>query len=430
MLDTDIDTFDALAHLSVTDAPNSPRGMDRRRFLQLAAMTGGGAAFASMLPVSVRNAFAAAPIGANDGVLVVVLLAGGIDGLNTYVPYGDGAYYDRRGGLAIPAGDVLTLDGNIGLHPNLPYVKTLWDQGQVALVEGLGYDNPDLSHFSSMAKWMSGYPAGAPSSGWLGRWLDGLATPADAFDVVSLSTAVPLHVVGTARRGTGIEASEYAFGVSDEAQDLRLATAVESFSTSASGLGQWGDTIAAAGAQMIAVNRQVKPLLTPALPETELVRELTLAARLINANIGVRVVTTKLGDFDNHSGQSYWHPRQLTTLNDALQSFYSTLDPAFAKRVTLMTFAEFGRRLPGNQSGGTDHGTSNSHMVIGPNVRGGFHGLRPSLTDLDEEDCPKFTTDFRSYYSTFLDGWLGGDSNGILGGTFAPLDLFTAGPGA
>ncbi len=404
--------------------------MDRRRFLQLAALTGGGAALASVLPAGAREAFAAAPIGANDGVLVIVLLAGGIDGLNTYVPYNDGAYYDQRGDLAIPTGDVLALDGNIGLHPNLPYVKTLWDQGQVALVEGLGYDNPDLSHFTSMAKWMSGYPAAAPSSGWLGRWLDGLATPAEAFAVVSLSTAVPLHVVGAARRATGIEANEYAFGVATEPQDLRLASAVESFSAAPSGLGSWGDTIAVAGTQMIAVNRRVAPLLEPPPPESELVRELTVAARLINADIGVRVVTTKLGDFDNHSGQSYWHPRQLTSLDDALQSFYATLDPAFAKRVTLMTFAEFGRRLPPNQSGGTDHGTSNAHMVIGANVRGGFHGQRPSLTDLDEEGCPEFTVDFRSYYATFLDRWLAGDSNAILGGTFAPLDLFTAGPGA
>jgi uncharacterized protein (DUF1501 family) len=429
MLDTDIDTFDALAHLSIPEPPSSSRGLDRRRFLQLAAITGGGAALTSMVPAGVHDAFAGAPIKANDGVLVVVLLAGGNDGLNTFVPYADGAYYDQRQGLAIPASEVLALDSSVGLHRNLPFVKSLWDQGQVAIVDGLGYDKPDLSHFSSMAKWMSGYPAGQPSSGWLGRWLDGVRTPADSFDAVSLSTSVPLHVVGRKRRATGITASDNAFGVSQAPEEVRLATAVESFSRKISGLGRLGDTISLVSRQMIDVNREVQSLLDPALPEGDLRRELTLAARLINANIGVRVVTTKLGDFDTHANQGFNHPALMTTLNDSLQLFYETLDPAFAKRVTLMTFAEFGRRLPGNQSGGTDHGTTNAHMVIGPNVKGGFHGERPSLTDLDSEGCPKFTVDFRSYYATILDRWLGGDSNETLGGTFAPLDLFAAGPG-
>jgi uncharacterized protein (DUF1501 family) len=429
MLDPDISTFDALAHLSTPESPPSRSGIDRRRFLQLAALTGGGAAFGSIVPAGVRDAFAGRPIQANDGVLVVVLLGGGNDGLNTFVPYTDGAYYDQRQGLAIPASDVLALDGKIGLHPNLPYVKSLWDQGRVAIVEGLGYQNPDLSHFSSMAKWMSAYPVGQPSSGWLGRWLDDRKTPVDSFDMVSLSTSVPLHVVGRTRRATGIAASDYAFGVSQEPHELRLATAVESFSRTLSGVGQWGDAVSLISRQMINVNREVSKRLTPPLPEGNLVRELTLAARLINANIGVRVVTTTLGDFDTHANQGFAHPQQLTTLNNALKSFYETLSPTFANRVTLMTFAEFGRRLPGNQSGGTDHGTSNSHMVIGPKVRGGFHGQRPSLTDLDSEGCPKFTVDFRSYYATMLDRWLGGDSNATLGGTFAPLNLFTAGPG-
>jgi uncharacterized protein (DUF1501 family) len=429
MLDPDISTSDALAHLSVPAPPTSSTGLDRRRFLQLAALTGGGSALASLVPAGMRDAFAGAPIKANDGVLVVVLLGGGNDGLNTFVPYADGAYYDQRQGLAIPAGEVLALDSSVGLHPNLPFVKSLWDQGQVAVVEGLGYPKPDLSHFSSMAKWMSGYPVGPPSSGWLGRWLDGLATPADSFDAVALSTSVPLHMVGTRRRATGISANDYAFGVSQEPQEVRLATAVESFSRTVSGLGSLGDAISLYSRQMIDVNRKVQTLLDPPLPLGDLRRELTLAARLINANIGVRVVTTKLGDFDTHANQGYNHPALMTTVNDALQSFYETLDPAFAKRVTLMTFAEFGRRLPANQSGGTDHGTSNAHMVIGPNVRGGFHGQRPSLTDLDSEGCPKFTVDFRSYYATLLDRWLAGDSNQTLGGAFAPLDLFTAGPG-
>jgi uncharacterized protein (DUF1501 family) len=400
MLDSDIDTFPALAHLSIDDATaDEPTrgGFSRRRFLQMAAMAGGTAAFASALPVHVREAFAAAPIGPNDGILVIVLLGGGNDGLNTFVPYTDGAYYDARGDIAIAAVDVLGLDGSLGVNPKLPFVKSEWDAGRLAVVEGLGYDNPDLSHFSSMAKWMSGYPTGAPSSGWLGRWLDARTTPEDAFDALALSNSVPLHVVGASRRATGVRASEYAFGIGDEPQDLRLGTAVENFA------------------------------LAP--PDGELVRELTVAARLINADIGVRVVAATLGDFDHHAGQNYAHPLRMELLNAGLEAFYGTLDPAFASRVTLMTFAEFGRRVPRNESGGTDHGTANAHMVIGPQVQGGLYGQRPSLTDLDDEGCPTFTVDFRSLYATMIDGWLGGDATAVLGGTFEPLPLFRAGPG-
>jgi uncharacterized protein (DUF1501 family) len=424
MLDSDIETSDALAQLSVPETG----GFDRRRFLKMAAMTGGTAAFTAV-PTSMLRGCAPAPGGAGDGILVVVLLGGGNDGLNTFVPYTDGAYYDTRGGLAVQPADVLDLDGAIGLNPKLPYLKTLWDQQKVAVVQGLGYDKPDLSHFSSMAKWMSGYPAGAPSSGWLGRWLDSLTTPADAFDAVSLGTNVPLHMVGTARRATGVRGTTDGYGTGSEPQDVRAAAAIESFAASPSGLGGFGDALAAAGSQMVTVNRKVSPLLTPALPEGDLVSDLTLAARLINANIGVRLVAATLGDFDTHAGQGYDHPLRLELLNGALESFYTTLDPAYAGRVTLMTFAEFGRRPPANNSGGTDHGTANSHIVIGDKVKAGMYGERPSLTNLVDDQL-QYTLDFRSYFATVLEKWLGGDANAVFGSTFEQLDLFTGAPGA
>jgi uncharacterized protein (DUF1501 family) len=435
MLPKDIESHDALAHLSFPDTSSDAsdglvdlngNSIGRRRFLQMAGALGGSAALSGMA----RGCTTYPGTGTQPGTLVVVLLGGGNDGFNTFVPYTDGVYYDKRGSLSVPADQVLALDGSLGLNPGLPYLKSLWDQGQVAIVEGIGYPNPDLSHFSSMAKWMSGYPAGAPVSGWLGRWLDQLGTPADNFDAISISNSIPLHVVGANRRATGVRPSENAFGVETEDHAVRLADAVSSFGAAPSGLGAWGDTLAQAGSQMVAVNREVAPMMTPTLPEADLSRELTLAARLINANIGIRVIAVTLGEFDTHRGQDYEHPERMQLLNAGLESFYTTLDPAAANRVALMTFAEFGRRVPSNQSSGTDHGTTNSHVVIGPKVRGGLYGQRPSLTDLTTEDSPKFTVDFRSFYASVLDGWLGGDTTSILGGTFENLGLFRSGPGA
>ena len=159
-----------------------PGGWTRRGFLQAVGMgLAGGAAVGTLgdgllpgLTGEVHEAFAGTPVGPTDGILVTIMLYGGNDGLNTVVPYTDGAYYSQRGAVSIPAASVLALNGQVGLHPNLTYTKSLYDAGQVAIVQGVGYPNPDLSHFTSMAIWMNGrFGNLAPTSGWIGRWLDG-----------------------------------------------------------------------------------------------------------------------------------------------------------------------------------------------------------------------------------------------------------------
>ena len=179
MLDPDISTADALRHLTV--AETDPFAIDRRRFLQLIGMGVGAGLIASNggsllnldLPGLDPSAWAAGPIGANDGILIVIGMFGGNDGLNTVVPFNDGNYRTQHGSLAIPGSSTLLLDANTGLHPALTELKRFWDAGQLAIVEGIGYPDPDLSHFTSMAKWMAGRPTGLPTTGWIGRWLDG-----------------------------------------------------------------------------------------------------------------------------------------------------------------------------------------------------------------------------------------------------------------
>ena len=178
MLDPDISTADALAHLQV--AETDPHALDRRRFLQLVGLGVGAGALAgptsSLLDLSLPgldpSVWAAGPAGPNDGVLIVIGMFGGNDGLNTVVPINDQRYYGQHRNLAIRPENTLPIDAATGLNPELTAFKQFWDAGQLAIVEGVGYPDPDLSHFNSMAKWMAGTPTGIPTSGWIGRWLD------------------------------------------------------------------------------------------------------------------------------------------------------------------------------------------------------------------------------------------------------------------
>ena len=191
MLDQDISTADARRLLSVGPRQLAhglpdvigPGGWTRRGFLQAVGLGVGGGALTGALGDGflpgewddVRGAFASPPIGPTDGILVTIMLYGGNDGLNTVVPYTDGAYYQQRSNIAVPANQVLPINGQVGLNPQLPYLHSMYQRGQMAIVQGVGYPNPDLSHFTSMAIWMNArFGPGAPTTGWIGRWLDGL----------------------------------------------------------------------------------------------------------------------------------------------------------------------------------------------------------------------------------------------------------------
>ena len=260
MLPEDIGTRRALAHLCQPDV--GPSRVSRRRFLQAAAAVGGGAAMAGYLPGvfsltdrGANEAWAAPPIGPTDGVLVTIMMGGGNDGLNTVVPIDDGAYYAGRGSLAIAAGDTLDLGSGLGLHPKLPYLKSLYDQGNVAIVEGVGRTEPDLSHFSSMGAWMQGSAGGPVQSGWLGRWLDGLGGN-DPLQAATMGSNVPLHLIGAQRRATALPTTTDDFGTSTKESDLRIYDAVRALAAAPSGLGAYGDALAASGPDMLTVAAQ------------------------------------------------------------------------------------------------------------------------------------------------------------------------------
>ena len=437
MLDPDISTADARRLLSVQD--DDPSGWSRRQFLTAVGWgVGGGVLFGSLgelvapglLPGGLRDAWAAEPVADDEGILISIVMYGGNDGLNTVVPFADSNYQTQHGRLAIGAAQALALNASVGLNPELTELKTRWDAGQLAVIQGVGYPNPDLSHFNSMAKWMYGRAgSGVPTSGWVGRWLDGLPGGADLFRAATIGSSVPLHMVGEQRRATAVPPWGVGFGGDTDPADARMYSGLRNYSAAASGRGQWHDTVASTVRNQLDVAATVAPVFAAALPDSEIVRKLVVAARLVNANLGLRVIDVGWGDFDSHANQPYQHTERMRELNDGIRQFFAALDGRWHGQVALMTTSEFGRTSYRNDSNGTDHGTAAPHFVIGRNVKGGLYGMQPSLAGLRRWDRMAHHVDFRSMYRSVIDGWLGGGGSTVLGGEFEDLGLFSQPPG-
>ena len=441
MLDPDISTADALRQLS-TPVANDALSLDRRRFLQLVGAGLGAGLVAgpgtslldAVIPGHDPSAWALGPAGPTDGILVVIGMYGGNDGLNTVVPINDARYRDQHGSLAISGASTLPLDSNSGLHPNLTALKQFWDDDKLAIVEGIGHtDTDEFSHFNSMAKWMSGRPSGVTSSGWVGRWLDGyLGSGKDLFAAAEIGSSLPLHMIGEQSVATTVPASRPGFGVPREWRDdadRQLFTTIRGMAA-ANSPSSWIGRVGQAQVDQLDVATALSPVIPndDQLPTTEIAAKLSVAARLINANLGFRVVTAGFGDFDSHAGQPNQHPTRMLELNQAVEAFFGTLDPGWAGRVTVMTFSEFGRTSYANDGQGTDHGSSAPHFVFGANVKGGFYGQRPSLAGLRRWDRMPTHVDMRDYYGSVIDGWLGGGASTVLPGARENLGLFQSGP--
>ncbi len=448
MLDPDISTHDALRHLSTPVSADST-SLDRRRFLQLVGAGVGAGLVAgpgsSLLDTPILghdpSAWARGPIGPDDGILVVIGLYGGNDGLNTVVPVNDGRYYDHHGSLALPAASTLRLDADSGLHPHLTALKAFWDADQLAIVEGIGHTDPDeFSHFSSMAKWMSGRPSGIPTSGWVGRWLDEyLGTRSDLFAAAEIGYSLPLHMKGERSVATTVPTVRPDFGVPRGWRpdaDRHLYSTVRHLA-GAHQADSWIGRVGQAQVDQLDVAAALNAIIPERseLSGIEIVSKLQVAARLINANLGFRVLTAGFGDFDSHAGQPSQHPERMRELNAAIEGFFATLDPAWTNRITVMTFSEFGRTSYANDGQGTDHGSSAPHFVFGPGVQGGFYGQRPSLATANGRPMQRWDrmdthVDMRDYYGSVIDGWLGGGASTVLPGTREDLGLFRSDAGS
>lgn len=395
-----------------------------------------GTAYATLPPVF-KGAFAiraseadAAAPELSPRTLVIVQLAGGNDGLNTLVPYRDPAYAKLRPSLVVPADQVVPLDDDFGLHPRLGALKTLWDSKHLAVVHGVGYPDPNFSHFQSMLIWQSAGPRAAAGEGWLGNYLARLESeehdPLHGFNVDRF--VAPELYSSQAPIVSAVDADEYGFQrlAPDEAEARRRQSAIlklyDQFPKNmpyAALLETTAGDAAASSASLADAVAQHTPAV--AYPQTSIASGLRLVSQVIASGAKLRVAHVTLGGFDTHSTQRNEHETLLGELGDALAAFYADL-ATYGKDddVLTMTWSEFGRRAEENASEGTDHGTAAPMFLLGGSVNGGMYGQPVSLTDLDSGNL-KFTTDFRSVYATVLDRWVGAPADDILGEHFEPV---------
>ena len=391
--------------------------------------------FANGVAASAADSPNAAP---SDKILVLVQLAGGNDGLNTLIPYQDGAYHDARPTLRQDQG-VLALNAQLGLHPNLKGLKSSWDAGQLAIVQGVGYPNPNLSHFASMSIWETANVQGGIGDGWLGRYLNYLdqvgESPNHALEGVSAGSLVPPEMRSKApvMALQSLKAfklqpvNEHGTIVDVENPLMKFYGAFKS-----SGPAPFGallDTTLSEALQashaLQATDASYQPKATyPA--NSPIASSLKLVAETIVSGLGVRVAHVTLGGFDNHAREKPVHDKLLLDLDRALSAFMQDLTGhGLGDRILVMTWSEFGRRVKENGSAGTDHGTAAPMFLLGTPVKGGLYGAEPSLTDLNNGNL-KFTTDFRSVYASVLQDYLKAPASELLGGNFETLGLLKA----
>ncbi len=421
-----------------------------------------GGALASTVPLFLEKTFlcldtmAAATTGqvttGKDGTILVVLqLAGGNDGINTLVPFGDDAYYKARPKIALPAKDILRISDYAGLHPKLSGLRSLYGEGCLGMVQGVGYPNPNRSHFRSTEIWQTASESEQIlSEGWLGRYFDNCCQGADPATVgVAIGGQTPQAFASKTPKGVAFSNPEQFRYMKEAANDPAAADQFmrqinqppasehSSLSENAGGsIGMLpgpadmdGSTVeflqrTALDAQMssdriLEITRKTKS--TVNYPSSQLGNSLNLVSRLIAGGLPSRVYYVSQGGFDTHANQVPAHDRLMGDLDAALSAFVADLKAqGNLGRVLVLSFSEFGRRVAENASAGTDHGAAAPLFVLGGGVKPGLYGAYPSLTDLHDGDL-KFSTDFRSVYATALERWLGVPSEVVLGKKFPIL---------
>jgi uncharacterized protein (DUF1501 family) len=372
-----------------------------------------------------RTARAASP--QRDGrVLVVIELNGGNDGINTVVPYADEGYAKHRRLLRLPKTQLIKIDDRIGLHPQMAGAGKLLESGRLAVVQGVGYPNPNRSHFESMAIWQTARfdLKDRDSLGWLGRGLDEAPATGGMPSAVFVSGGqMPTALQGRRAIASGLTRPEDFVLRLDEAKRT-FDNALPADDLAAFVRRNSLDAYVLADRMAEVLNVQDKK--GSSYPSTDLAEHLRLIARLIKASIGTRIYYTKQSGYDTHAGQQGTHAGLLQELSAALLAFLDDLAAAkAAERVVVLTFSEFGRTVRENASAGTDHGTSGPVFLAGPGVKAGPIGATPSLLDLDPKHGDlRMAVDFRQVYATVLQDWLGLPAKTALAGDFERLPLF------
>lgn len=403
----------------------------RRGFLKSSSLV----AMGLTVPQFVTRTAWAAPMsekpGAKDTVLVVVQLTGGNDGLNTVIPFKNIEYGKLRPTLKLPQSELKKLNDEVALHPLMGGLAKLLDDHALTVVQGVGYPNPNQSHFRSMDIWQAASTEEKLTEGWIGKALKKLPT-AGTFHVAMNNDVAPLALAGAPVRVPSITSLEdfqlkmtAASGADKRAQKNVIENAVKT-QPGQPGLLDFVQRTAAntyaSSNRLMNIAKNYQPRVP--YPNTPLANRLKIAAQLIDADLGARIFYVSHENFDTHANQLNTHANLLNQLSEAMTAFYKDMAARGHKdRLLMMTFSEFGRRAHENGSKGTDHGSAAPMILVGGKLKGGVVGKHPSLTDLDMDNL-KHHTDFRQVYSAVLDKWLGVSSREVLGKDFAPIELF------
>ncbi|MEE3004365.1 MAG: DUF1501 domain-containing protein [Chloroflexota bacterium] len=367
----------------------------------------------------------------NDPILVVIQLTGGNDYLNTLIPHGDSLYYDNRPNVGISPDDVLRIDDHLGFNPAMAPIKTLYDQGDVAVINGIGYPNPNRSHFRSMDIWHTAEPDKVGNDGWLGRVIRDLDPNAEnVLTGVNFGRGLPraLAMTGVPVASVAVlETYGVLTGITEPAERDQALAVFERMYAPALGTGAVMDYLGQTGLDALKGADILKKA-----PETyrssieydasPIGQNLQGIAKVLLADIGTRVFYTQHGGYDTHANEGPAHPKLWSELSQSISDFYADLkEHDSSDNVLMFVFSEFGRRVRDNGSG-TDHGSGGLAFAIGDAVQGGMYGEYPSLKegDLLEGDL-NFGVDFRGVYGTMVERWLGLDAKPVVGGTFEQL---------
>ena len=438
----------------------------RRAFLRTSML---GAAAAWTLPVFLQKTFLALDAQAADlstqyatgkdsTILVVLQLAGGNDGLNTVIPWADDAYHKARPIIGVKGESVLKVNDYMGLNPKLTGLKGLYDEGHLSIIQGVGYPNPNRSHFRSTEIWQTASDSNQIENyGWLGKYFDSCCNGADPTVGVAIGNELPQAFASAHPTGVSFSRPEQYRWMNGgdrsgatEALFRELNSPVDDTHIGSAG-GATADTSAGGSIGMIAGSKKhdggstLDFLQRTALdaqlssdkvreiaqkfqskvpyPNSQLANSLNLVARMIAGSLPTRVYYVSQGGYDTHTNQTGTHDRLMGEMNDALTAFAKDLQAqGNFDRVMLMTFSEFGRRVSQNASNGTDHGAAAPMFVMGGKVKAGVFGKYPSLTQLNAGDL-MFNVDFRSVYATILENHLRAPSKQVLGRNFPLLSL-------
>lgn len=427
-----------------------PNFHTRREFLRSTLL--GGAltwtvpGFIQSTLVSLQAAQPGGRTGKYDPVLIVLQLAGGNDGLNTVIPYDNDHYQRARPQIGLKKSGILTVADGLGFHPAMAGMKTLFDEGNLSVVHGVGYPNPNRSHFRSTEIWQTASDADrVENHGWIGRYFDNQCNGCNASSAICIGSEAPQAFAAKMPRGVTLQNPEQfrllSEGESEAGEQLfrQMNNLDQNEGSSIGGLVGYDrkdrtespvDFLERTALDAEVSSERIRDIASRSngrgsYPATRLGRELELVSKLIAGGMTTRVYYVSHGGFDTHTNQAGTHERLLREMSDTLLALTRDLKAqGNLDRVMVMTFSEFGRRVEENASGGTDHGAAAPLFVIGGNIRPGFTGALPSLkpTDLDEGDI-KHTTDFRSVYATVLEKHLKAPSKPILGNAYPILPI-------